>query len=192
MTGRFCGWQVPPREVCAAATVVFVGESATTAAGVAHGLAWARFSTYNPRTRAAIEAESESEAIPATRARLVMRRSHAIEAVKAARVVGVVVVCGCECEARLAVAERLVGVCGERGVRAVVITVVSGIDEVKLANFPDVDAFGVVACPLTMAFLDTRRFHVPVVSAVELWYALTDSTTWPSDYTTDCSTLLLH
>lgn len=160
---HFAGWHFD-REQCGRSLVVYVGDYEDSGVAIAHSIPWAQFSHYSPL---GVEPSGEF-VVPASRMRLIMKRSRPIDDVKFSEKIGILVASPSFFE----VAVKLEALAKECGKTPYVITMGSRINEYKLANFPDIEAFVLVACPLTVSFLDSRRFQVPVLSACEFVYAL--------------------
>lgn len=59
----------------------------------------------------------------------------------------------------------------------------------KLANFPEIDVFVLVACPEN-SLLDSKEFLKPIITPFELEVALNANRTWTGDYLADFSDIL--
>ena len=68
--------------------------------------------------------------------------------------------------------------------------VIGKVNQYKLANFPEIDAFILVSCPQT-ALLDSRDFLAPILTPHEARLALDESLGWPGDYDLDFRRLAL-
>ncbi|KAJ2008099.1 Diphthamide biosynthesis protein 2 [Coemansia thaxteri] len=64
------------------------------------------------------------------------------------------------------------------------VFVVGKLNVAKLANFAEIDAFVLVACPEN-SLVDSREFFRPLVTPYELQLALSRSRQWTGDYVTD-------
>lgn len=159
----FAGWFFD-REVCNKSLVIYVGDYEDSGIAIAHSIPWAQFAHYSPL---GVDFSGEF-IIPPSRMRLIMKRSRPIDEVKFADKIGILVAS----PSFLSVALKIEQLIKESGKIPYLISMGSRINEYKLANFPDIEAFVLVACPLTISFVDSRRFQVPVLSACELVYAL--------------------
>ena len=66
------------------------------------------------------------------------------------------------------------------GRRAVVLNV-GKLNEAKLANFPEIDVFTIIACPES-CILDSKDFYRPVVTLFEMYCALAGKQCLPTKY----------
>jgi diphthamide biosynthesis protein 2 len=66
---------------------------------------------------------------------------------------------------------------------------VGKLNPAKLANFPEIDVYTLIACPEN-SLLDSRDFYRPVITPFELEVALNSNRQWTGDYTTDFRQLL--
>lgn len=159
----FAGWLFD-REECNKSLVVYVGDYEDSGIAIAHSIPWSQFAHYSPL---GVDFSGDF-IIPPSRMRLVMKRSRPIDEIKFADKIGILVASPSFLEIALKI-EALIKECGKI---PYMISMGSRINEYKLANFPDIEAFVLVACPLTISFVDSRKFQVPVLSACELVYAL--------------------
>lgn len=63
------------------------------------------------------------------------------------------------------------------------------INVTKLANFPEIEMFVIIACPET-SLLDAKEFMKPIITPFELEIALVKGKEWSSIYTTDFNDIL--
>lgn len=159
----FAGWSFD-REECNKSLVIYVGDYEDSGIAIAHSIPWAQFAHFSPL---GVDFSGEF-IIPPSRMRLIMKRSRPIDEIKFADKIGVLVAS----PSFLDVALKIEALIKESGKIPYLISMGSRINEYKLANFPDIEAFVLVACPLTISFLDSRRFQMPVLSACEAVYAL--------------------
>jgi len=68
--------------------------------------------------------------------------------------------------------------------------VVGKLNPAKLANFPEIDCYVIVACPENSLQLDVKEFYRPVITPFELEVALNTARTWTGNYITDFRQLL--
>jgi len=105
------------------------------------------------------------------------RRYFLIEKAKVAKIVGIVVGT-LSTSGFVKAVERVKYVVEKAGLKAYVF-LVGKINPAKLANFPDVDVFVMVACP-NSSFFDSKEFAKPIVTPFEMERALT---TRPEEWT---------
>ncbi len=67
--------------------------------------------------------------------------------------------------------------------------IVGKLNPAKLANFPEIDIYTLIACPEN-SLLDSRDFYRPIITPFELEVALNSARQWTGDYTTDFRQLL--
>ncbi|KAJ2785964.1 Diphthamide biosynthesis protein 2 [Coemansia javaensis] len=115
------------------------------------------------------------------------RRYAMVHKARDADVVGVLV--GTLAAARyLRVVEALKEMLRRRGKKYYVF-VVGKLNVAKLANFPEIQAFVLVACPEN-TLVDSRDYYQPIVTPYEMLLALSRSRDWTGDYVTDFHALL--
>lgn len=125
---------------------------------------------------------------PATGAgRRLMRRYALVERLRDARVVGVLV--GTLAVADYAAMVRHCRALLQAAGKAHYTYVVGKLSPAKLANFPDVDLFVLVACHENSA-LDSRDFFRPLVTPLELQIALVPGKHWTGAYSCDFAPVL--
>ncbi|NWR37028.1 DPH2 synthase, partial [Tachuris rubrigastra] len=145
-------------------------------------LTWNRcpFSSFDPTTGC-----GRRETLNVNRA--LMRRLYLVERARDARVVGVLVgtlgVAG-----YLALLQRLRELLRRAGKRSYTLAV-GKPNPAKLANFPEVDVFVLVACAQN-SLLDSSDFYRPVVTPYELELACNPAREWTGNYFTDFRDLL--
>ncbi|XP_040421176.1 2-(3-amino-3-carboxypropyl)histidine synthase subunit 2 [Cygnus olor] len=145
-------------------------------------LTWNRcpFSSFNPAT-----GRGRRETLNVNRA--LMRRLYLVERARDARVVGILVgtlgVAG-----YLDVLQHLRQLLRRAGKRGYTLAV-GKPNPAKLANFPEVDIFVLVACAQN-SLLDSSDFYRPVVTPYELELACNPAREWTGNYLTDFRDLL--
>nr|XP_047915235.1 2-(3-amino-3-carboxypropyl)histidine synthase subunit 2 [Anser cygnoides] len=145
-------------------------------------LTWNRcpFSSFNPAT-----GHGRRETLNVNRA--LMRRLYLVERARDARVVGILVgtlgVAG-----YLDVLQHLRRLLRRAGKRSYTLAV-GKPNPAKLANFPEVDIFVLVACAQN-SLLDSSDFYRPVVTPYELELACNPAREWTGNYLTDFRDLL--
>ena len=160
------------------ATVVYVGRGEETLLNLVHSLAKHRFLQWRG---------GGLEPVDLAVSKLLMRRYYLVEKTRDAGRVGLLVgTLGTEhCTEMLDKLRKVVKVAGKK-----VYTFLVGKPNVaKLANFPEIDVFCLVACP-EQSFLDCRDFLQPVVTPWELELACNKELEWTGEWVTDYSTLL--
>jgi diphthamide biosynthesis protein 2 len=68
--------------------------------------------------------------------------------------------------------------------------VVGKLNPAKLANFPEIDCYVIIACPENSLQIDVKEFYRPVITPFELEVALNIARTWTGNYITDFRQLL--
>ncbi|RKP12337.1 diphthamide biosynthesis protein [Piptocephalis cylindrospora] len=164
------------------AVILFLGAEGPTLSNlmITHG----QYPTlsYDPATD---RARKEALAVNRT----LMRRYYLVQKVKDADVIGIVVgTLGVASYMRII--EHLKGVIRAAG-RKSYLFVMGKLNVAKMANFPDVDAFVLVACPET-SLVDSKEYLKPIVTPYELELALVRGKEWTGRYVTDFHTVLLE
>lgn len=145
-------------------------------------LTWNRcpFSSFDPAT-----GQGRRETLNVNRA--LMRRLYLVERARDARVVGILVgtlgMAG-----YLEVLQHLRQLLRRAGKRSYTLAV-GKPNPAKLANFPEVDIFVLVACAQN-SLLDSSDFYRPVVTPYELELACNPAREWTGNYLTDFRDLL--
>ncbi|NXU93478.1 DPH2 synthase, partial [Xiphorhynchus elegans] len=145
-------------------------------------LTWNRcpFSSFNPATSC-----GRRETLNVNRA--LMRRLYLVERARDARVVGILVgtlgVAG-----YLTLLQHLRELLLRAGKRSYTLAV-GKPNPAKLANFPEVDVFVLVACAQN-SLLDSSDFYRPIVTPYELELACNPAREWTGNYLTDFRDLL--
>ena len=182
----FAGWRLP-RDI---GTLVYVGSSRAAACAMQASVPAAAFrAVFLPGSDSeGNDDEGTEEAarmLVRGRMGLAMRRSHALEAVRDAESMALLVAGPLHADAARALRARIADV-------PVHTVAMAEVDEYRLANLPEAHAgvAVIVACPYTLTFVQTRRFDRPVVSAAECVAAITDDPDWVEHYTTDIDAAL--
>ncbi|KAJ2160628.1 Diphthamide biosynthesis protein 2 [Coemansia sp. RSA 552] len=156
-------------------TLLFVGSGGLALTNLLVTQRCAAAFSYEPRTR---RLAAETRAM----SRHVARRYFMVQKARDADVVGIVV--GTLAAQRyLGVVEALKAVLRRAG-RKYYVFVVGKLNVAKLANFPEIEAYVLVACPEN-SLVDSREFFQPVVTPHELLLALARDTEWSGNYITD-------
>ncbi|KAI9480218.1 putative diphthamide synthesis protein-domain-containing protein [Coemansia mojavensis] len=115
------------------------------------------------------------------------QRYHMVQRVKDANVIGIVAGTLAATKYRQ-VLESLKQLMRSHG-RKFYVFVVGKLNVAKLANFPEIEAYVLVACPET-SLVDSKEFYQPVVSPYELLLSLSHTREWSGEYMTDFHELL--
>lgn len=122
--------------------------------------------------------EDQVTRMPADATQAVRRRHFFVEKAKLAQVVGVAVESVADAETRSTV--KRVEKMARNANKTVYVFVMSRVAPAKLANFPEVDVFVLVACPYT-CLVDSKQYYAPVITTYEAELAFTD-TVWTGKY----------
>ncbi|KAI7831075.1 putative diphthamide synthesis protein-domain-containing protein [Kickxella alabastrina] len=118
----------------------------------------------------------------ATANRHLSRRYFAVQRAKDADVIGIVV--GTVAATRyIAVLQQLKQMV-KRAHKKLYVFVVGKMSMVKLANFAEIEAFVLVACPEN-SLVDGKDFDKPIVTPFEMMLAMSRTREWTGDYVTD-------
>ncbi|XP_026161514.1 2-(3-amino-3-carboxypropyl)histidine synthase subunit 2 isoform X2 [Mastacembelus armatus] len=138
------------------------------------------FGSFDPETM-----KGRTESVNINRA--LMKRYHAIERARDAGVVGILV--GTLGVADyLSVIQRLKETISRAGKKSYVFAM-GKLNVPKLANFPEIDIFVLIACPEN-SLLDSSDFYKPVVTPFEMELACNKNRQWSEEYVTDFRHLL--
>ncbi|MEE6495166.1 hypothetical protein FKM82_001970 [Ascaphus truei] len=161
-------------------SIFFVGSEGPTLSNIM--LTWPRcsFFSFNPETR-----EGRKEGLDVNRA--LMKRYYLIERARDARVVGILV-------GTLGVADYLFALTHlkdiiHRAGKKSYMLAMGKLNPAKLANFPEVDVFVLVACPEN-SLLDSSGFYRPMVTPDEIEVACNPAREWTGYCITDFRDLL--
>nr|XP_020638896.1 2-(3-amino-3-carboxypropyl)histidine synthase subunit 2 isoform X1 [Pogona vitticeps]XP_020638897.1 2-(3-amino-3-carboxypropyl)histidine synthase subunit 2 isoform X1 [Pogona vitticeps]XP_020638899.1 2-(3-amino-3-carboxypropyl)histidine synthase subunit 2 isoform X1 [Pogona vitticeps] len=145
-------------------------------------LSWNKcsFSSFDPKT-----GQGRWETVDVNRA--LRRRLYLVERARDAQVVGIVVGTLGIVD-YLTVLEHLRGIIHQAGKRAYTLSVGKPNPE-KLANFPEMDIFVLVACPQN-SLLNSSDFYRPLITPYEMEIACNPARTWTGSYVTDFRHLL--
>ncbi|XP_071501716.1 2-(3-amino-3-carboxypropyl)histidine synthase subunit 2-like [Diadema antillarum] len=161
-------------------SVLYIGGEGRTLTNLMMTLNKCPFYTYDPSTSVARREELNVS-------RALMRRYYLIERAKDANVVGIVA--GTLGVARhLDVVSHLKGVLRHAGKKSYVFAV-GKLNVAKLANFPEVDIYVMVACPEN-TLVDSKEFYRPVVTPYEMEIACNEAREWTGEYITDFQKIL--
>ena len=160
--------------------VLYIGEEGLTLTNLMLTLNRCSFYTYNPRN-----CSLRLETLDVNRQ--LMKRYYKIEKAKDATMIGILV-------ATLGVADymqiidRIKSLISSSGKKYYTFAV-GKLNPAKLANFPEIDVYTLIACPEN-SLLDCKDFYRPVITPFELEIALNSARQWTGDYTTDFRQLL--
>eukprot|EP00656_Telonema_subtile_P007371 TRINITY_DN13460_c0_g1_i2.p1 TRINITY_DN13460_c0_g1~~TRINITY_DN13460_c0_g1_i2.p1 ORF type:complete len:458 (+),score=138.95 TRINITY_DN13460_c0_g1_i2:361-1734(+) len=116
-----------------------------------------------------------------------MQRFHFIERAKRVSFFGILVgTLGSSCY--MEIINRLKEMISASGRKAKVF-LVGKINVPKLANFPEVDAFVLVGCPLS-TLMDSKEYMTPILTPFEVEAALSEECAWDGGYSTDFKEIL--
>ncbi|KAJ2357104.1 Diphthamide biosynthesis protein 2 [Coemansia sp. RSA 2618] len=156
-------------------TMLFVGGESLTLTNLMVTQRCSAVLSYDPQTRALREETAKVN-------RHLSRRYHMVQRARDAGVIGIVV--GTLAAVRyLRVVEALKQLVRRAGKKYYVF-VVGKLNVAKLANFPEIETYVLVACPEN-TLVDSREFFQPVVTPYEMLLALSRSHEWTGDYVTD-------
>jgi len=183
-----CRWQLPAGCALAECALVWVGAPSPALLRLLMALPLTPAGSpvpcarYCPATRAWEAPAAQAQEA----ARLLKRRYYLVERARSATLVGLVAgtlgVAGVR-EALL----RTRALAAAAGKRTYTL-LVGKPNPAKLANFPEMDVFVLIACPFT-ALLDSRDFHAPIITAHEAAIAFTPGAQWlPGAYSAELDT----
>lgn len=116
------------------------------------------------------------------------KRYYAVERARDARIVGILM--GTLVISNfLDVVERLKSVAKYAGKKTYTISV-GRLNPAKLANFPEIDVFVLVACPEN-SVIDFKEYYRPIVTPFEFELACLEEREWTGEYVTNFQDLLL-
>ncbi|KAJ1666698.1 Diphthamide biosynthesis protein 2 [Coemansia sp. RSA 1813] len=173
-------WKLPNEHAIGDYTILYIGQESLTLTNVLLTQRSKAIYSYDPRTQLLREEGAKAN-------RHLGRRYYMVQQAQDADVVGIVV--GTLAASRyLRVVETLKTLL-RQAQRKFYIFVVGKLNVAKLANFPEIDAFVLVACPEN-TLVDSREYFKPIVTPYELHLAVTRSKEWTGDYITDFRGLL--
>ena len=160
------------------ATVVYVGRGEETLLGVVHSL---------PSNKVLHWENNSLIPVGLAVTKLLMRRYFLVEKTKDASRIGLLVgtLGSQQCTEMLEKLRKVAKCAGKRA-----YTFLVGKPNVaKLANFPEIDVFVLVACT-ELTFIDSKEFLQPVITPWELEIACNRELEWTGEYITDFKALL--
>ncbi|KAJ2389002.1 Diphthamide biosynthesis protein 2 [Coemansia sp. RSA 2559] len=173
-------WNLPREHAIGDYTILYIGQESLTLTNVLLTQRSQAVYSYDPRALALREEGAKAN-------RHLGRRYYMVQQAKDADVIGIVV--GTLAATRyLRVVEALKTML-RRAERKFYVFVVGKLNVAKLANFPEIDAFVLVACPEN-TLVDSREYFKPIVTPYELHLAVARSKEWTGDYVTDFRDLL--
>ncbi|KAJ8010677.1 hypothetical protein DPEC_G00077610 [Dallia pectoralis] len=161
-------------------SVFFIGQEGSTLTNFM--MTWNRcsFCSFDPET-----STGRAESISVNRA--LMKRYYGIERAKDASVVGILVgTLGVACY--LSIIEQLKETIHRAGKKSYMFAM-GKLNVAKLANFPEIDIYVLIACPEN-SLLDSSEFYKPVVTPFEMEVACNKNREWSGEYVTDYRDLL--
>nr|XP_054764127.1 2-(3-amino-3-carboxypropyl)histidine synthase subunit 2-like [Lytechinus pictus] len=160
--------------------VFYVGAEGRTLTNFMMVLNKCTFFTFDPAT-----CRGRQETLNVSRT--LMRRYHLIEKAKDANVVGILAgTLGVA--SYLDIITHLKKLLKNAGKKSYVFAV-GKLNVPKLANFMEVDAYVLVACPEN-SLVDSKEFYRPVVTPFEMEIACNEAREWTGEYITDFQTLV--
>jgi len=169
---------VKSMEELESATVVYVGRGEETLLGVVHSL---------PSNKVLHWENNSLIPVGLAVTKLLMRRYFLVEKTKDASRIGLLVgtLGSQQCTEMLEKLRKVIKGAGKRA-----YTFLVGKPNVaKLANFPEIDVFVLVACT-ELTFIDSKEFLQPVITPWELEIACNRELEWTGEYITDFKALL--
>jgi len=160
--------------------VLYIGEEGATLTNLMLILNRCTFYTYNPKSHIL-----RKETLNVNQQ--LRKRYYLIEKAKDAQLIGILV-------ATLGVAnyleiiERIKALITNAGKKYYTF-VVGKLNPSKLANFPEIDCYTIVACAEN-SLINSKDFYRPVITPFELEVALNNARSWTGDYVTDFRQLL--
>jgi diphthamide biosynthesis protein 2 len=162
-------------------SVVFIGRDGPTLSNIALTFLGKALYWYDPAGVKKLEHYNVQNS------KFLMKRMHLIERIKDAKTLGVVV--GTLGVSKYLVAvDRLKELARQQGKKLYIIAV--GKPSVsKLANFPEIDIFVLIACPEN-SLLDSKEFYRPIVTPYEVELACNANREWSQEYILEFHNLL--
>jgi len=178
VSGRSCN--LPANSPIQEWKVLYIGEEGMTLTNLMLVLNQCTFYTYNPKTLVLRQDTLNVN-------QQLRKRYYLMEKAKDANLIGILV-------ATLGVAnylqiiERIKELITRAGKKYYTF-VVGKLNPSKLANFPEIDCYTIVACSEN-SLIDCKEFYRPVITPFELEVALNSARSWTGDYITDFQQLL--
>ncbi|XP_069693857.1 2-(3-amino-3-carboxypropyl)histidine synthase subunit 2 [Periplaneta americana] len=161
--------------------IVFIGKDGPTLSNIVILFQGKLLYWYDPSER------KELEPYNANNNKFLMKRMHLIERVKDAQTLGILVgTLGAS--NYLSAVNRMKELAKQRGKKYYIIAV-GKPNVAKLANFPEIDAFVLIACPEN-SLLDSKEFYRPIVTPYEVELACNLSREWSENYVLEFQHLL--
>jgi len=161
-------------------SIFYIGSESITLTNLMMNFNQCKFFSYNPKT-----SEFRQETLNVNRA--LMRRYYLVQKAKDAETIGIIV-------GTLGVAYYLEIIEHLKKIIKVAekkyyTFLVGKINVAKLANFPEIDIFVIVACPEN-SLLESSEFYKPIINPFELEIAFVRGKEWSGEYISDFSKLL--
>ena len=176
--GRHCN--LPDSSAIETWAVLYIGEEGVTLTNLMYSLNRCTFYTYSPKTL-----KLRKETLDVNKE--LRKRYYLVEKAKDAQLIGILV-------ATLGVAnyldviERIKRLITSAGKKYYTF-VVGKLNPSKLANFPEIDCYTIIACPEN-SLINSKDFYRPIVTPFELEMALNSARVWTGDFITDFRQLL--
>lgn len=177
VTNVICGrcFSLPRETVINDYTVVFLGRNERTFQNLVLELSGAKVFIFDPFVASVFQEHNTSNN------KFLMKRMFLIEKVKDAKIVGILVgTLGIS--NYLTALDRIKSIAKERGKKCYII-VVGKPNVPKLANFPEIDVFVLLACPENS--FTSERFFKPLVTAYDFELACNPNRPWSNIYLTN-------
>ncbi|KAE8748346.1 hypothetical protein FOCC_FOCC004982 [Frankliniella occidentalis] len=173
---------LPDKSILENYNVLYIGHDGRTFTNYLLELAACKLFRYDPE-----ETQSCVQPADGKISKFLMKRLHLVERVKDARTLGILIgTLGVE--GYLDAVDRVKLLAKKTGKKTYIFAV--GRPNIpKLANFPEVDVFVLIACPENSLF-DWKEFYQPVVSIYEVELACNSAREWSSKYVIDFRQLL--
>uniref|UniRef100_A0A8C4R4X1 2-(3-amino-3-carboxypropyl)histidine synthase subunit 2 n=1 Tax=Eptatretus burgeri TaxID=7764 RepID=A0A8C4R4X1_EPTBU len=186
----WCGRQFILESGCSLSdySVFYVGPASLALTNVMvswHGCSFATFDPERPGNDGGVGGRHEDGV---ERACILRRRRYLVERVRDAHTVGIILGTLGMVGYRDAVA-RMREVAEHAGKRHYTFAV-GKLNPAKLANFPEIDVFVLVACPESSLILQLSEFYRPIVTPYEMEVACNPARCWLGDLVTDFRELL--
>ncbi|KAJ3189271.1 Diphthamide biosynthesis protein 2 [Gaertneriomyces sp. JEL0708] len=166
---------LPPQATLEECAIFYLGPQDLSLTNIALKFSSHQVYAYDPS-----QPTASLEKVPTSR--MLMRRYMMVQKAKDATVIGIVVgTLGVA--SYLAVIDNLKRLITAAGKKPYVLAV-GKPNPAKLANFPEVECFVIVACPEN-SLIDSKEFMQPIVTPFELEISLQKDTPWTGEYETD-------
>ncbi|KAJ2716551.1 Diphthamide biosynthesis protein 2 [Coemansia spiralis] len=168
-------WTLPAGQSIGDYTIVYIGGESLTLTNIMVTERSAGVFSYDPQLQ---QVREETRAVN----RHLNRRYFLVQKARDADVVGILV--GTLAATRYQQVVEALKELLRRRAKKYYVFVVGKLNVAKLANFPEIDAFVLVACPEN-TLADSRDYFQPLVTPHEMLLALSRTADWTGDYVTD-------